>query len=122
MGIMISVSSNSHRSLNGLQENIQTLFKSMEKLSSGLSINSAADNPAGLIISEQLRSQIAGLNQRIANVTSSIHKYQTASSSISMLRTSLIELRSLALGAANEGLNSEAAQQAAAGIKSVPLV
>lgn len=82
------------------------------KLASGLKINSAADDPAGLVISEQLRTRIASLNQEIENTSNLIHKYETGSSQVMELRSQLTEMRSLAIGAANEGFNSEAAQTA----------
>ena len=88
------------------------LYRSIEQLSSGLRINRASDDPAGLVISEQLRSQIASLNQEIDNISASIGKYETVSSSAMELRSKLTDLRSLALGASNEAFNSEAAQEA----------
>ena len=90
------------------------LLRTMEQLSSGLRINRASDGPADLVISEQLRSQIASLNQRIENTNLQIAKYETASGATSQLRSHLTELRSLAVAAANEGGNSEGAQQALA--------
>ena len=102
-------SSRLFRSINLASYNI---FKSAEKISSGLRINVASDDPAGLVISEHLRSQIAGLNQNIENTSALIRKYETASSTVSELRSHLTELRSLAVGAANEGGNSEAGQLA----------
>ena len=95
-----------------LASQLKATFKSMEKLSSGLAINWAADDPAGLVISEQLRAQTASLNQEIENVSNLINKYETASSTVSTLRTQLTELRTLAVGASNTALNSEEAQQA----------
>ena len=53
---------NSHRNLI---QNTKTQAKNLERLSSGLKINRGADAPAGLIISERLRAQVAGLNQAI---------------------------------------------------------
>ncbi len=88
------------------------MYKSLQKLSSGMKINSAADGPAQLIISEQFRTQIATLNQQIENTSMQIGKYSTASSTLSEMRSQLTEMRTLAIGAANEGGNSEAAQQA----------
>jgi flagellin len=90
------------------------LLRTMEQLSSGLRINRASDGPADLVISEQLRSQSASLNQRIENTTLQIAKYETASGAVGELRSHLTELRSLAVAAANEGGNSESAQQALA--------
>jgi flagellin len=84
----------------------------MERLAGGLRINRASDDPAGLVISEQLRSQIGSLNQEIENTTNLIHKYQAGSSTVSELRGQLTEMRSLAVSATNEGFNDEAAQAA----------
>jgi len=88
------------------------MSRALERLSSGLSINRASDDPAGLVISEQLRSRIASLNQEIANISQAIGKYQSASSDVGELRSQLTDLRSLAVGAANAGGNSETSQQA----------
>jgi flagellin len=88
------------------------LYKSMERLASGLKINRASDNPAGLVISEQFRSRIASLNQEIENTTQLINKYETASSTVMEMRSQLTELRTLAVGAANEGVNDASSQAA----------
>ncbi|MBU8932917.1 MAG: flagellin [candidate division Zixibacteria bacterium] len=96
----------------GISKSRSKMFQSLERLSSGIRINRASDGPADLVISEQLRSQIAGLNQEIENVSANINRYQYASSSVGQLRSKLTELRTLAIGAANEGGNSDAAQAA----------
>nr|MBN2277540.1 hypothetical protein [candidate division Zixibacteria bacterium] len=83
------------------------LSKIMEKLASGQRINSAADDPAGLVISEQMRSRIASLNQEIENTSLAVNKYQTASSTALQLRGILTELNSLTVAAANTAVNSE---------------
>lgn len=90
------------------------LTMSMEKLSSGLKINRAADGPVQLVISEQLRTQIASLNSQIDNSTNQIAKYETASAAVMELRSKLTDLRSLAISAGNSGVNSEASQEALA--------
>jgi len=84
----------------------------MQTLSSGQMINSAADGPASLVISETLRSQIATLGQEIENTTNLISKYGTASYTVSGLRGQLTELRTLAVDAANEGGNNASSQAA----------
>lgn len=112
MGLRITSSTWNSIGLYSLATNFAALNKSSEKLASGLRINRASDDPAGLIISERLRTQIASMNQEIENLSLSINKYQTVSSSVSGLRSKLTELRTLAVGAANEGLNSESTQQA----------
>ncbi len=87
------------------------LNKTMEKLSSGLAINRASDDPAGLLISENMRSRIASLNQEIENISMQICKYQTADASLGEFRSLLNDLRSEAISASNEGFNSEEAQE-----------
>ncbi|MCH9032847.1 MAG: flagellin, partial [candidate division Zixibacteria bacterium] len=81
------------------------LARSMEKLSSGFRINRAADDPAGLVISEQFRAQIAGLNRAISNSEGSINMIQTAEGALTEISNLLISMRELAIHAANEGFN-----------------
>jgi flagellin len=94
--------------LNGnrnLKTTSEALTKSMQKLSSGFRINQAADDPAGLVISEQFRSQIAGLNRAIQNSEGSISMIQTAEGALTEINSLLISMRELAIHAANEGFN-----------------
>jgi flagellin len=77
----------------------------MEKLSSGYRINRASDDPAGLVISEQFRAQIAGLNRAIQNSEGSINMIQTAEGSLNEINSLLVSMRELAIHAANEGFN-----------------
>jgi flagellin len=112
MGLLINTSYNSLWNIYNLNSTLAATALSMEKLSSGLRINRAADDPAGLVISEQMLTQIGSLNQQIKNVTAAINKYETVSSTVGTLRSSLTELRSLAVGAANEAVNSPGAVQA----------
>lgn len=77
----------------------------MEKLSSGYRINKASDDPAGLVISEQFRAQIAGLNRAIQNSEGSINMIQTAEGSLNEINSLLVSMRELAIHAANEGFN-----------------
>jgi len=81
------------------------LSSSMEKLSSGFRINRASDDPAGLVISEQFRAQIAGLGQAIENSEGSINMIQTAEGALNEISNLLISMRELAIHAANEGFN-----------------
>jgi flagellin len=100
---------NAHRNL---VNTTTSLSKSMEKLSSGYRINRAADNPAGLVISEQFRAQIAGLNKAIDNSEGSINMIQTAEGALTEINSLLVSMRELAIHAANEGFNDS--QQLAA--------
>lgn len=95
-----------------INQNSANLFAAMERLASGLRINRASDDPAGLVISEQLRAQIGSMNQEIENISANINKYHTADSMAGVMRENLIELRSLAVAASNTALNSEEAQAA----------
>ena len=81
------------------------LASSMEKLSSGYRINKGSDDPAGLVISEQFRAQIAGLNRAIENSEGSIDMVQTAEGALTEISNLLISMRELAIHAANEGFN-----------------
>jgi len=82
-----------------------SLSSSMEKLSSGFRINRASDDPAGLVISEQFRAQIAGLNRAIENSEGSMNMIQTAEGALTEINNLLIKMRELAIHAANEGFN-----------------
>jgi flagellin len=81
------------------------LATSMQKLSSGFRINQASDDPAGLVISEQFRAQIAGLNRAVQNSEGSISMIQTAEGALSEINNLLTSMRELAIHAANEGFN-----------------
>jgi len=93
---------NAHRNLVNTNSSLQ---QSMQKLSSGYRINQGADNPAGLVISEQFRAQIAGLNRAIDNSEGSISMVQTAEGALNEINNLLISMRELAIHAANEGFN-----------------
>jgi flagellin-like hook-associated protein FlgL len=88
-----------------LKQTTDMVSKSMQKLSSGFRINAAADDPAGLVISEQFRSQIAGLNRAIQNSEGSINMIQTAEGALTEINNLLTSMRELAIHAANEGFN-----------------
>ncbi|MEZ5360068.1 MAG: flagellin [Candidatus Zixiibacteriota bacterium] len=112
MSIRINRDISAGESSRGINRSYKSLMKTMEKLSSGLRINRASDDPAGLVISEKMRSRIASLNQEIENTSHAIRKYETADATIGELRSNLTELRKQALGASNEGFNFESTQDA----------
>ncbi|MEE9554165.1 MAG: flagellin [candidate division Zixibacteria bacterium] len=85
----------------------RNIGRTMEKLSSGFRINRAADDPAGLVISEQFRAQIAGLNRAVQNSEASINMIQTAEGALNEINNLLVGMRELAIHAANEGVNDE---------------
>ena len=100
---------NGHRQL---LTNDRALGKSLEKLSSGMKINRAADNPAQLIISEQMRAQIAGVNQAIDNSETAVSMVQTTESALTEVSNLLTSIRQLSIHAANEGANDSNMLQA----------
>ena len=86
--------------------NTNVTGKSVEKLSSGLRINRAADDAAGLAISEKMRSQIRGLNMASKNVQDGISLIQSAEGALGESHEMLQRIRELAVQAAN-GVNAE---------------
>ena len=94
---------NAQRNLNSSQSSLAT---SLERLSSGLRINSAKDDAAGLAISERMTSQINGLNQATRNANDGISLAQTAEGALSEVGNNLQRIRELAVQASN-GTNSQ---------------
>lgn len=78
----------------------------MERLSSGLRINRASDDAAGLAISEKMRGQIRGLNQAVRNAQDGISLIQTAEGSLNETHSILQRMRELAVQAANDTLTA----------------
>lgn len=106
---------NAQRNLNSSQSALST---SLERLSSGLRINSAKDDAAGLAISERFTAQIRGLNQAARNANDGISLSQTAEGAIGEVSNILQRIRELSIQSANstntsgdrEALNSEVGQ------------
>jgi flagellin len=86
--------------------------KSLEKLSSGLRINRAADDAAGLVNSESLRSQVGGLKVATRNAQDGISVAQTAEGALNEVTNILQRMRDLSVQRANEGSNSDTANSA----------
>jgi flagellin len=80
-----------------------SLNKSMTRLSTGLRINDASDNPAGLIISEKFRAQISGIDQAVQNSQDAVNYAKTAEGALGEVNTLLRDARSLAVAAGNTG-------------------
>ncbi|MDT8447656.1 MAG: flagellin [bacterium] len=93
---------NAHRNLTQASDRVS---KSLEKLSSGLSINRAGDAPASLVASEQMRSQIASIEQAVKNSEASVSMVQTAEGALTEVNNLLVGMRQLSIHAANEGAN-----------------
>ncbi|AXU48567.1 flagellin [Clostridioides difficile] len=87
---------------NQMGRNVSGQSKSMEKLSSGLRIKRAADDAAGLAISEKMRAQLKGLDQAGRNVQDGISVVQTAEGALEETGNILTRMRTLAVQASNE--------------------
>ena len=111
MGMQINTNAganNAYRNLNNTQND---LSKSLEKLSSGLRINRAADDAAGLSIATALGSQVSGLDQAGRNTQDGISVIQTADGALGQVTQILQRMRDLAVQG-NNGANSADAQSA----------
>jgi flagellin len=90
---------NSQRALQRNQSSLETSF---ERLSTGLRINSAKDDAAGLAISERFTAQIRGLNQAVRNANDGVSLAQTAEAALNQMLGSLQRIRELAVQSAND--------------------
>ena len=90
---------------NQYSKNLVSSSKSMEKLSSGLRINRAADDAAGLSISEKMRSQIKGLTQAVRNAQDGVSFIQTAEGALSKVSDMLVRVKELSVQVQNGTYN-----------------
>ena len=98
---------NTHRNM-GVNNNATS--KSMEKLSSGMRINRAGDDAAGLSISEKMRAQIAGLSQAASNAQDGISYIQTAEGALTEVSSMLTRMKELSVQRSNGTYNTEDVQ------------
>lgn len=98
---------------NQMGRNVNAQSKSMEKLSSGVRIKRAADDLAGLAISEKMRAQIKGLDQAGRNVQDGISVVQTAEGALEETGNILQRMRTLSLQSSNETNTAEERQKVA---------
>jgi flagellin len=105
---------NSYRNLSVTQGQMS---KSLEKLSSGFRINRAADDAAGLAISESLRSQVGGLKVAVRNAQDGVSVAQTAEGALTEVHAMLQRMRDLTVQAGNTGANGGAGGKAVGAIQ-----
>ena len=110
MGVRINTNIEAMNAQRNLGVTALAFGKSVEKLSSGLRINRAADDSAGLAISEKLRAQVRGLNQAQRNAQDGISMVQTAEGALTEVHSMLQRMRELAVQASNSTLSSADAQ------------
>src|SRR5688572_27472889 len=111
MGLRINQNIAAANAYRNLSVTDNQMSKSLEKLSSGFRINRAADDAAGLAISEGLRSQIGGLKVAVRNAQDGISVVQTAEGALTETHSILQRLRDLSVQSANDSndANSRAA-------------
>jgi flagellin len=103
MGIRINTNVEALNAQRNLNATAVSFGKSVEKLSSGLRINRAADDAAGLVISEKLRGQVRGLNQAVRNAQDGISMIQVGEGALNEVHSMLQRIRELAVQRANTG-------------------
>jgi flagellin len=113
MGLRINQNIAAQNSYRNLSVTDGQMSKSLEKLSSGFRINRAADDAAGLSISEGLRSQVGGLKVAVRNAQDGISVAQTAEGALNEVHSILQRMRDLSVQAANGGANDDNAKGAA---------
>jgi len=113
MGLRINNNIAAYNAYRNLSVTDGQMSRSLEKLSSGFRINRAADDAAGLAISEGLRSQIGGLKVAVRNAQDGISVVQTAEGALTESHAILQRMRDLAVQAANDGSQNAASKAAA---------
>lgn len=103
MALSVQTNAASLTGQRNLLNSTQRLGKSLERLSTGLRINRAADDASGLVISENQRAQISGLTQAVTNIDRAVNLVQTAESGLSEINSALLNIRQLAVDSANNG-------------------
>jgi flagellin len=111
MALTLNTNIDSLTAQNNLSGSQALLSQSLTRLSSGLRINSAADDAAGLAISQQFTTQVNGTNQAINNANDAVSEAQTAGGALTTIVNNLQSIRTLAVEAAN-GSNSASDRQA----------
>lgn len=114
MSLRINTNLSSMMALTNLRKTGISQANSLERLSTGLRINRASDDPSGLVISERLRAQIAGLKQAVKNSENAGNMIGTAEAALNEVHGKLIEIRDSVLFAINTGgasTNQIAAEQ-----------
>ncbi|MCW2582185.1 MAG: fliC [Klenkia sp.] len=103
MGMRINTNTAAMNAYRNLSVNDSAMSKSLEKLSSGFRINRAADDAAGLAISEGMKSQIGGLKVAVRNTQDGVSVVQTAEGALATSQGILQRMRDLSVQAANDG-------------------
>jgi flagellin len=106
MSLVVGTNVSALYSQNALKTNARSTATTMERLSTGVRVNSAKDDAAGLAIGQNMTSQIRGLNQAVRNINDGINLIQTAEGGLRSITDMLQRMRELAVQSAN-GTNSD---------------
>jgi flagellin len=106
MSLVVNYNDSAFNAHRNLQTTDRMLKTSIQHLSSGLRVNNASDDPAGLVISQQMRAQVEGLGQAIRNANDGVNLVKTAEAALNEVHSLLTQMRGLAVHAANSGVNS----------------
>lgn len=112
MSFRVNTNVNAMNALRNVGMTGMEIGRSIAKLSTGLRITSAADDPAGLIISENFRAQIAGIDQAVRNNQDAVNYAKTAEGALDEVNRLLRDARTLAVAAGNTGTLSASQIQA----------
>jgi flagellin len=119
MGLRINQNIAAQNAYRSLSVSDNQMSKSLEKLSSGFRINRAADDAAGLAISEGLRSQVGGLKTAVRNAQDGVSVVQTAEGALNEVHSILQRMRDLSVQAGNDSNNAEARANIATEVNSL---
>ena len=107
MALRINYNFESISAQRNLSSTQGSFFRAIEQLSSGLRINKAADDTAGLAVSEKLKNQVRGLNQAQRNAQDGISLLQTAEGALNETHSLLARMRELAVQSSNDTLTND---------------
>ena len=119
MGLRINQNIAAQNAYRNLSVTDSQMGKSLEKLSSGFRINRAADDAAGLAISEGLRSQVGGLKTAVRNAQDGVSVVQTAEGALTEVHAVLQRMRDLSVQGANDSNNDKARENIATEVTSL---
>lgn len=112
MAFRINTNVSAMNALRNVSASGDAFAKSITRLSTGMRINSAADDPAGLIVSENFKAQLSGITQAISNSQDAINYAKTAEGALAEVNNLLVTARGLAVAASNTGANTATQIQA----------
>ena len=114
MPLRVNNNTNAFNAQQSISRNSSLLSRHLERLSSGLRINKAADDASGLAVSEGFRAELAGLNQNVRNAEQAAHMLQVAEGSLNEVNNILVRMRELAVQASSSTQNDKNRESAAA--------